>query len=88
MKVQWKRLTAAELREYLWAIVDWESRCELGPVRARLRRRRNEAAAYFERHHGSLGPDRMLKWYRPKYNHGLAIEYGRHLPRYEVGNDV
>ena len=57
-RASWPRLNRAELRLLMAGLVDWEMRSR-SAVRARIRRKRLEAVAYYRRVHGPLAEDRL-----------------------------
>jgi hypothetical protein len=54
----WHVLSRAEMRLLMAGLMDWEFR-SIGPMRARLRRKRLDAVEFFRRFHGPLPNDRL-----------------------------
>jgi hypothetical protein len=69
-------------------LADWEAR-SIGPVRARIRRKRLEAVAYYRKVHGSLASDRLWVSHSiPLNRHALAALSTLHNPRSEQERGV
>jgi len=57
-KARWPSLSKPELRLLMAGLADWELRSR-GPSRTRIRRKRQDAVAFYRRKFGALGDDRL-----------------------------
>jgi hypothetical protein len=78
-RAYWSALPKAELRLLMHGLAEWEERSK-GAVRARIRRKRVEAVAFYRRKFGGLPSDRY--WVGERMYKKIAVD-GIHNPKTE-----
>ena len=88
LKSNWRFADEATLRIFMHRLCDLEARSLPGPVRARFRAKRLAAVAFYRKHVGPLGEDRLWvgrhvnrrRFERPLYRPAVGVrEIHRHL---------
>jgi len=80
-RAHWNALAKAELALLMHGLSDWEERSR-GAVKARIRRKRVEAVAFYYEKFGGIS---TAGYWVGKRQHESIRQYGRHKPESEHG---
>ena len=78
-RASWHMLSKSELRLLMHGLAEWEERSR-GPTKARIRRKRIDAVAFYRDKFGGLASDRY--WVGERMHQKIAA-YGLHNPKTE-----